>query len=85
MLRLIIVKSAEDLDLHILENDEGIAHGTSILKYLCLPWANTRRGVCDGSYFAPVSSAEELTKIGLRFIEVVKTAKKIIDVIPIKC
>ena len=43
MLRLIIVKSAEDSDLQILENDEGIAHGTSILKYLCLPWANTRR------------------------------------------
>ena len=41
MLRLLIVNSAEDLVLHILENYEGIAHGTSILKYLCLPWANT--------------------------------------------
>ena len=30
----------EDLDLHTLENDGGIAHGTSILKYLCLTWAN---------------------------------------------
>ena len=41
MLCLLIVKSAEDSDLQILENDEGIAYGTSILKYLCLPWANT--------------------------------------------
>ena len=76
MLRLLIVKSAEDSDLHTLENDEGIAHGTSILKYLCLPWANTRRGVCADSYFASVSSAEKLMKIGLRFIGIVKTATK---------
>ena len=41
MMRLLIVNISEDLDLHTLENDEGIAHGTSILKYLCLPWANT--------------------------------------------
>ena len=41
MLRLLIVKSAEDSDLHTLENDEVIAHVTSILKHPCLPWANT--------------------------------------------
>ena len=41
MLRLLIVKSAEDSGPHTLYNDDGIAHGTSILKYLCLPWANT--------------------------------------------
>ena len=73
MLRLLIVKSASDSDIHTLDNDEGIAHGTSILKYLCLPWDNTRHGVCAYSYFASVSSAEKLMKIGIRFILVVKT------------
>ena len=76
MLRLLIFKSAEDSDIHTLENDEGIAHGTSILKCLCLPWDNTRCRVCADSYFDSVSSAEELTKIGLRFIGVVKTSTK---------
>ena len=41
MMRLLIVKNAKDSDLHKLYNDEGITHGTSILKYICLPWANT--------------------------------------------
>ena len=58
MLCLLKVKNIEESDLHTLENDEGIAHGTSILKYICLPWANTRRGVCADFYFASVSSAE---------------------------
>ena len=40
MMRILIIKSADDLDLHTLDNDEGIAHSTSILKYLCLYWAN---------------------------------------------
>ena len=52
MLRLLIVNSAEDSDIHSLENDEGIAHGASILKCLCLPCANTQRGVCADSYFS---------------------------------
>ena len=74
MLLLLIFNSAEGSDLHTLENYEGIAHGTSILKYPCLPWANTRRGFCADSYFTSVSGAEELMKIGFRFIGVVKTA-----------
>ena len=85
ILCLLIVKSTEDSDLHTLENDEGIAHETSIFKYICLPWDNTRCGVCADSYFASVLSAEELTKIGLRFIGVFKTATKKTDGIPIKC
>ena len=76
MLRLLIVKSAEDSDLHTLDNYEGISHGNSILNHLCLTWVNTRRGVCADSYFASVSSAEELMKTGLRFIGVFKTATK---------
>ena len=74
---LLIVKSTEDSGLHTLYNDEGIAHVTSILKNLCLPWDNTQRGVSADSCFSSVSSAEELMKIDLRFIGVVKTATKI--------
>ena len=46
------------------------------MKYLTLPWANSQRGVCADSYFASVSSAEEMMRLGLRFIGVVKTATK---------
>ena len=76
MIRLLLVKSEESSELSTVERDDGIPHGTHILKYLTLPWANTRRGVCADSYFASVTSAEELMKIGLRFIGVVKTATK---------
>ena len=76
MLRLLLVKSEEDSHLHTQENNEGLQHGTAILKYLVLPWANSEQGVCADSYFASVSSAEEMMQIGIRFIGVVKTAKK---------
>ena len=76
MLRLLVVKNEEDSNLHTIENNIGMAHGTAILKYLTLPWANSQRGVCADSYFASVSSAEEMLRIGLRFIGVVKTATK---------
>ena len=52
-------------------------NGTAILKYLVVPWANSERGVCADSYFASVSSAEEMMRIGIRFIGVMKTATKI--------
>lgn len=76
MLRLLVVKGAEDSELHMQDNNEGLAHGTAILKYLVLPWANSQRGVCADSYFASVTSAEEMMQIGLRFIGVVKTATR---------
>ena len=76
MLQLLLVKSEEDSHLHKQENNEGFQHGTDILKYLVLPWANSERGVCADSYFASVSSAEEMMRIGIRFIGVVKTATK---------
>ena len=76
MLRLLIVNSAEDLVLHILENYEGIAHGTSILKYLCLPWAKTQRGFCADLCFASVSSAEELMKLASDSLELSRLPQK---------
>ena len=58
MLWLLLVKSEEDSDLYTQENNEGFQHGTDILKYLVLPWANSEQGVCADSYFASVSSEE---------------------------
>ena len=43
---------------------------------LVVPWANSEQGVFAYSYFASVSSAEEMMRIGIRFIGVVKTATK---------
>ena len=51
MLRLLLVKSEEDYDLHTQEKNEGVKHGTDILKCLVLPWANSEQGVCTDSYF----------------------------------
>ena len=76
MLRLLLVKSEEDSHLHTQENNEGLQHGNAILKYLVVPWANSERGVCADSYFASVSSTEEMMQIGIRFIGVVKTVTK---------
>ena len=41
MLRLLLVKSEEDSHLHTQENNEELQHGTAILKYLVVPWANS--------------------------------------------
>ena len=71
-----MVKSEEDSHLHTQENNESLQHGTAILKYIVLPWDNSERGVCADSYFASVYSVEEMMRIGVRFIGVVKTATK---------
>ena len=68
MLRLLLMKSGEDSHVHKQENNEGLAHGPAILKYLALPWANSQRGVCTNSYFASVSSVEKAMQTGLRFL-----------------
>ena len=39
-------------------------------------WYNTHRIVCVDSYFASVLTTEEMRRLGLRFIGVVKTASK---------
>ena len=76
MLRLKLVKTAEEENAHVREDDQGIPHGTKVLKELVFPWANTNRIVCADSYFASVTTAEEMTKMGLRFIGTVKTATR---------
>jgi hypothetical protein len=77
MLRLKLVETAEAEDENVHEEEDGLLHGTKILKYLVQPWAGAGdRTVCADSYFASVGAAEELEKMGLGFIGVVKTATK---------
>jgi hypothetical protein len=74
MMRLKLVKTMEEQNAHIEPGDDGLLHGTAVLKYLVLPWARTDRIVCANSYFASVGTLKELKRIGLRFIGAVKTA-----------
>lgn len=60
MIRLKIVEMAENEMSRQQEEDDGLLHGTMVMKQLILPWANTNRIVCADSYFASVPSAEEL-------------------------
>ena len=66
--------SNDDLDNN--EDNSGLIHGCVVLKELVEPWWFTKRIVCGDSYFASVSTAKELLRLGMRFIGVVKTAHK---------
>jgi hypothetical protein len=76
MLRLKLVKTAEEEGANIEEEDDGLLHGTAVLEQLVMPWAMTNRIVCADSYFASVGACEEMARIGLRFMGVVKTATR---------
>ena len=56
MMQLKLVKTMEEQDAHAAPGDEGLPHGTSVLKSLVLPWARTIRIVCADSHFASVGT-----------------------------
>eukprot|EP00977_Amphora_coffeiformis_P022944 scaffold11978_cov153-Amphora_coffeaeformis.AAC.1 len=77
MLRMMLVKSSKSQNKTVGDDgNESLNHGTKIIKYLVAPWARTHRVVVADSYFASVQTAQELFKLGLRFIGVVKTATR---------
>ena len=76
MLHLLLMKYEQEYDIHAKENKEYLVHWTDIIKYLTLPWANSECGVCADSYFYAVSSAEEVIRLGLQIIGIVKTSTK---------
>jgi hypothetical protein len=79
MMHLKIVETAESESLHCsaFDGEEGLLHGTIVLKYLIDPWAYSGDcPVCADSYFASVLAVEELEKMGFGFIGVVKTATR---------
>ena len=65
MLPLLLMKDEQDSDIHTQENNKVLSHGTTILKYLTLTWANSERVFCANYYFASISSAEEMIQPGL--------------------
>ena len=76
MIRLKIVKTAEEENASAVTEDDGNNHGTNVLKFLVEPWERTDRCVCVDSYFTSVNAVTVLRMMGLRFIGVVKTATK---------
>ena len=76
MLRLKIVKTAEEENASAEADDDGNNHGTNVLKFLVEPWVRTDRCICADSYFALVNAVTVMRTMGLRFIGVVKTATK---------
>ena len=76
MLRLKIVKTAEEENASAEADDDGNNHGTNVLKFLVEPWVRTDRCICADSYFASVNAVTVMRTMGLHFIGVVKTATK---------
>jgi hypothetical protein len=52
MMQLKLVKTMEEPYTHAQPGDNGLLHGTAVLKYLVLPWARIDRIMCPDSYFA---------------------------------
>ena len=57
-------------------NGDDLVHGCKVLKELIEPWYHTHIVICAEPYFASVSTAKELMRLGMRFIGAVKTASK---------
>ena len=76
MIRLKIVKTAEEENASAVTDDDGNNHGTNVLNFLVEPWVRMDRCVCADSYFASVNAVTVMRTMGLHFIGVVKTATK---------
>jgi hypothetical protein len=77
MMRLKLVKTAEEEATHmVVDEEDGLLHGTKVLLLLVQPLLGTGRTVCGDSYFASVGAAKEMEKKGMGFIGVVKTATR---------
>ena len=76
MIRLKVVKTAEEENASAVTDDDGNNHGTNVLKFLVEPWVRMDHCVCANSYFASVNAVTVMRMMGLHFIRVVKTATK---------
>ena len=76
MIRLKIVKTAEEENASAVTDDDGNNHGTNVLKFLVEPWVRTESWCFAYSYFASVNAVTVMRMMGLRFIGVVKMATK---------
>ena len=76
MIRLKIVKTAEEENASVVTDEDSNNHGTNVLKFLVEPWVMRDHCVCADSYFASVNAVTVMRTMGLHFIGVVKTATK---------
>jgi Transposase IS4 len=78
MICLKLVKTATEQQATSPYNDEddGLTHGTRVLKELISPWFHSDRVVCADSYFASVKTAEELKRFNMRFMVLLKQKQK---------
>lgn len=82
MLQLKLVKTANSNNDETAEaaqarrDQESLLHGTRVLKELVQPWAMSDRCICADSYFASVKAVEELHRMRLKFIGVIKTSTR---------
>ena len=67
---------AEEKEGNVVEDENGLNHVTLVLNFLVGPCARTDQVVCVNSYVASVNVIEEMTRMGLQFISVVRTAIK---------
>ena len=87
MMQLKLVKSEADEDRYTEKiradvshqrQSVNLLHGTKVLIDLVKTWRDTWRTVCADSYFTSIPAVDDLEKIGLHFVGVVKTAKQIL-------
>ena len=76
MIRLKVVKTAEEENASVVTDDDSNNHGTNVLKFLVEPWVRMDRCVCADSYFTSVNAVTVMRTMGLHFIGVVKAATK---------
>ena len=76
MLRLKLVKTASEEEHGDRTDNDGLLHGTKVLRSLVQPWAFSDRTVVADSYFSSVGAADEMSRLGIGFIGVVKTATR---------
>ena len=76
VIRLKIVKTAEEENASVVMDDDGNNHGTNVLKFLVEAWVRTDCFVYADAYFATVKAVTVMRLMGLYFIGVVKMATK---------
>ncbi len=84
MLQLKLVKTANaeneaaetEVEAQARRDQQSLLHGTKVLKELIQPWAMSDRCICADSYFASVKAVEELQRMRLKFIGVIKTSTR---------
>ena len=76
-MKLKLVKTSSEEDIYSTEEHDGLLHGTKVMLNILKPWLNKQKFVVSSDrYFASVQECEELKKLRLRFIGVVKTATR---------